>query len=371
MSAAKKSSPSKMDDSEMPPAKKHASMTEATDLLATGKRHLLVAAVPAAVSDLAECCELLAKQYGETAAECAEAYYYYGKALLEMSRMESGVLGNALTGVDIEAEDKAEGEQVEDTEKMTKDEKLEVEEKVADALEENFEKHDKVAKIHDGEIEESEEESGMESQDESEKEKTEKTEEKEDEEPGNLQLAWEMEELAKLIYTRSVAAASGEKKASMTARLCDTYLTLGEVSMEGENYTLAVADIAVCLDMRKKSLPADSRSIAETSYQLGVAQAFAGSYAEAEASLAAAIAVLQTRVKNLGKMEASENITKEIADLETLVTEIKEKIADHKNMKEETLRIGKEAGAGFTGVGGKAATTIGVKKAGSTTVGSA
>merc|ERR1719319_1642126 len=141
------------------------------------------------------------------------------------------------------------------------------------------------------------------------------------------------------------------------ARLCDTYLTLGEGSMEGENYTLAVADIAVCLDMRKKSLPADSRSIAETSYQLGVAQAFAGSYAEAEASLAAAIAVLQTRVKNLGKMEASENITKEIADL--------------KNLKEETLRIGKEAGAGFTGVGGKAATTIGVKKAGSTTVGSA
>jgi len=141
--------------------------------------------------------------------------------------------------------------------------------------------------------------------------------------------------------------------------------------MEGENYALAVADIAVCLDMRKKSLPADSRSIAETSYQLGVAQAFAGSYTEAEASLTAAIAVLETRVKNLGKMEASENITKEIADLETLVTEIKEKITDHKNMKEETLRIGKEAGAGFTGVGGKAATTIGVKKAGSTTVGSA
>ena len=81
--------------------------------------------------------------------------------------------------------------------------------------------------------------------------------------------------------------------------------------------------------------------------------------------------MLETRVKNLGKMEASENITKEIADLETLVTEIKEKITDHKNMKEETLRIGKEAGAGFTGVGGKAATTIGVKKAGSTTVGSA
>ena len=59
---------------------------DANSLLATGKRHLLVGDVPAAVSCLARCCELLSAQFGETAKECAESYFYYGKSLLELSR---------------------------------------------------------------------------------------------------------------------------------------------------------------------------------------------------------------------------------------------------------------------------------------------
>merc|ERR1719427_1708360 len=107
---------------------------EAKTHLATGKRHLLVSDVPAAVTSLALSCELLSTQFGETAKECAESYYYYGKALLELSRLESGVLGNALDGVPEEG-DEANTSQVEDPAKMTDDEKKEVEEKVGEALE--------------------------------------------------------------------------------------------------------------------------------------------------------------------------------------------------------------------------------------------
>jgi nuclear autoantigenic sperm protein len=50
------------------------------------------------LSNFVKACELLSGLYGDTAYECADAYYYYGKALLEMARAEAGVFGNALDG---------------------------------------------------------------------------------------------------------------------------------------------------------------------------------------------------------------------------------------------------------------------------------
>merc|ERR1712002_50723 len=326
---------------------KEDSISDAQALLASGKRHLLVSAIPSAVSDLAECCEMLSKVFGETAVECAEAYYYYGRALLEVSRLESGVLGNALDGVDMDAEDTTGGDtdMVEDPDKMTKDEKLEVEEKVTEALEENFENHDRIARTHSPAVDEEDEEDDSMDQDEDkppvEEDKKEatasksedKTESMEDEDPSNLQLSWEMFELAKVVYKKTAEAASGDGKLEAISKLCDCYLGLGEVSLENENYTQAIADFTECLVIRKANLPPDSRSIAEAHYQLGVAQALHGKYEDAESCLSSAIEVLEARVANLRKMETSHNIAKEITDLEVLVAEIVEKISDHRTME--------------------------------------
>jgi len=145
-----------------------------------------------------------------------------------------------------------------------------------------------------------------------------------------------MLELAKVVYTKSLESCKDkEQKKEMEHKICEAFLGLGEISLENENYVQAVEDFTTCLNKRKDNLPADSRSIAETHYQLGVSLAFNSKYVEAETSLNSAISVLQARIINLKKMEASENITKEITDLENLVTEIKEKIVDHKEMAKE------------------------------------
>merc|ERR1712203_1170577 len=210
------------------------SFEHAKELLAEGKRDLLVHAVPDAVSNCSKACEIMAKQKGEMAAECADAYFYYGKALLELSRVESGVLGNALDGVDMETKtNDVKDALVEDTEAMTTDEKSEIEEKVAVALDENYDKHDLVARAHSGDITEDSEDEAME-EDDAEMVDAEKV----DTEVGNLEQAWQMFDLAKVIYS----------KAGDVSKECGSLTLLGEVSLENSNFKQAVEDLTLCLE---------------------------------------------------------------------------------------------------------------------------
>merc|ERR1712055_66763 len=209
------------------------SMDRALELLNEGKRDLLVSAIPDAVANFSKCCEMLVSLKGEMGVECAEAYFYYGRALLELSRVESGVLGNALDGVDMDADasrtktSPTKGEKVdyvdgmpivEDAEGLPFEKKAEIEEKVADALEENFDKHEMLAKAHNADnTEEITDEDAGDDKMESDSEKT--------EEPGNLEQAWQMFDLAKVIYG----------KAKNEVKECESLVFLGEVSLENSN----------------------------------------------------------------------------------------------------------------------------------------
>merc|ERR1712029_41176 len=98
---------------------------------------------------------------------------------------------------------------------------------------------------------------------------------------------------------------------------------LGEVSIESENYKQAIEDFQTCLK-RQAEFPKDSRCIAETHYQLGVALGYDTQFDEAVTSLKSTISIIQERI-TIKEKEDSEEAKKEVTELKALVPEIEEK----------------------------------------------
>nr|DBA17747.1 TPA: hypothetical protein GDO54_016075 [Pyxicephalus adspersus] len=119
---------------------------EAKKLLGVGSKHMVMRDFHQAVSVLQEACKLLAKKYGETADQCADAFFSYGVALLELARMENGVLGNALEGMPEEEDDEKEEEDpnIPSASNLDKKQRKKLREQVYDAMaeEEKPEKSD-------------------------------------------------------------------------------------------------------------------------------------------------------------------------------------------------------------------------------------
>jgi len=368
---------------------------EALDCLMEGKRHLLCKDIPAAVSSLADACKLMASECGEKAPECGEAYYFYGKALLELARLENVVLGNALSGVP--KEDVCGGStQVDDPEKMTDEERIEVEEKVDEALLENLEKcqvaespllkdvvgvkaeetssgevFDSEKKVEDGDSKdgEAEQESDDEDCEHLDEENADANIAEAEEDPSTLQLAWEVLELSKIICKEQLDEGKEckptETKAALEKRYCETFLLLSEVSVESGNYYQAVEDLKLCLLRQKTLLPADSRNIAETLYHLGVALGHHKNYDEALMSLDGAVSVLVKRLDNLKEMAGTQS-KNETTEIKALMPEVTAKITDMKDMKAETGRKAAELyhiGGKNVDSSSKPVSTIPVKKA--------
>ncbi|XP_026121108.1 nuclear autoantigenic sperm protein-like isoform X4 [Carassius auratus] len=265
---------------------------EAKKLIGTGKRHLVMGDVVSAVSVFQEACAMLAEKYGDTADECGEAFFLCGKALLELARMENTVLGNALEGVPEESSE--EGEKPNDS-------KIESTDNLDD---------------DDDDDEDSEDET--------------KDKESEEDEVGNLQLAWEMLEVSKVIYKRQ----DRKEDQLMAAQI---YLKLGEVGAESGNYTQALEDFNECLTLQLKHLPSHSRLLAETHYQLGTTYIYTAQYSQAIEHFSSSIKVIESRLAMLQEVidksegaEAAKEEKSELEELKLLLPEITEKIEDAK-----------------------------------------
>eukprot|EP00063_Salmo_salar_P003975 XP_013978810.1 PREDICTED: histone-binding protein N1/N2-like isoform X7 [Salmo salar] len=263
-------------------------MAEAKKLIGAGNRHLVMGDVVSAVNVFQEACGMLAERYGDTADECGEAFFLCGKSLLELARMENTVLGDALEGVPEGSSE--EGEKQENS-------KFES----ADNLDDDDDDDDE----GEGTAEDKESE----------------------EEVGNLQLAWEMLEVAKVIYKRK----ANEADQLMAAQ---AYLKLGEVGAESGNYPAAVEDFQDCLALQMKHLPPHSRLLAETHYQLGMTYCYTGQYSQAIQHYSSSVKVIEGRLAMLQEvLDKGENGAEgktELEELKLLLPDIAEKVEDAK-----------------------------------------
>lgn len=303
----------------------------ATSTLHIGKESFAEGNFTDAAAELGVACENFAKVFGELGEECGEAYLSYGKALFHVAVMENEVLGNALEGMAVEEAASSSDSQVESPSKLKEEEKVEVQGSVGKALTENFTKHNLIAKHHN--VVESEED--LEDEDVEMTDSSSKPEDSvEAEDLSNLQLAWEMFELAKVIFGKKVKDTMAEKRMEAQASLWEAITGLGEVAFETGNYELALEDFTSCLQARQAELPKDSRSIAESHFQIARTSAAMGKSTETEANMKAAILVLEERATNLSKMEFSPHLIDEVTDLEELGISLEETLVE---FKEESL----------------------------------
>ncbi|CAK9302639.1 unnamed protein product [Gordionus sp. m RMFG-2023] len=262
-------------------------MVNVENLISQGKKHFLMKEYEQASDNFAEACELLAETFGEMADECAEPLYLYGKALLEAGRMENNLLNNNEN--DSEAED--ETQNIEDT-----THKLNNIEPFDDEPLNNSETLDNIT---------------------------------------NYQLAWEVLDSSRLIYEKK------NDKDSQT-KLADTYLKLGELSLELENYEKAISDLINCLEIQNIYLQPYDRRLAETHYNLSLSYSLLSNYDSAIKSINDAINTIKNRINYLNNLPTSSDFSdskNEVEELEALLKDLHDKLQDYRESKERPFQI--------------------------------
>jgi len=386
-----------------------------------GKKNLILNKYDESVNNIGDACKIFTAKYGEFDPQCAEIYYYYGRALLELARVENTVLGNALNGVNTEETGPIDDSRYGNPEEIPPEEKKEISDKVIDALCENndasiVDKKEEEATVTtpeaaattngDAPVAEkvveaektvetttttttttetpattetetkAEEENGEEDEEDDEEEDEDEDltkndeqvkDEAENEEISSLQRAWEMFALAKLVYTKNFSDDLKFKN----KRIAECLLKLGEISIEQEVYEQAITDIgeSIKLQEAEETSVRDERMLAETFYQLGLAQQFANAFTDAAESFQKSINIIQLRVEKLkGKLETGpwtegdadaelekNTIKDEIAEMEGLLPEMTSKLEEVTAQDQDSAKLIQEAKECFMNGAGAAA----------------
>ncbi|CAH8582637.1 unnamed protein product [Schistosoma turkestanicum] len=151
----------------------------------------------------------------------------------------------------------------------------------------------------------------------------------EDDDVSSLQIAWEVIEVAKKLFSQKEDDASKLNVAECLEKL-------GEISREKEDYDQAVMDLKECLEIRNTILGQKDRRVAESHYQLGTTYAVSGDLENASSSFKASVECLKLLAEDLkSKIEADDQKEEEkellrisLKEIELLIPDVQSRCAD-------------------------------------------
>ncbi|KAG6864847.1 hypothetical protein C0991_006788 [Blastosporella zonata] len=232
-----------------------------------------------AIEHYATALELMTQKVGEDSPETADLYFSYGKALLENAISQSSVLGK----------EQGEDGHEEEAAPVGTNGKGPILSFSGDAEELDGDDDPAIDLFAQAAKTIAEAEATGEGEDE---------DEDEDGEPeDDFNAAWEVLDLARAIYDKQKDEVDDEE---VRLKLADTYIALGDVSLETEKFDQAITDYQAGLDLKTQLLPISSRQIAEAHYKLSmVLDLTPGRLSDAIVQAEKALASVESRLAEL------------------------------------------------------------------------
>lgn len=320
-------------------------IVHAKELYGRGSRNYLVKEYAEAADDLSEVCALYAEIYGDNADELGMPYLLYAKSLIALAQ---GGENKLLEVPDEEADDEDDDEE-EEEQKETKDEAGGSGTKPATNGTNG--KPIDAGEGSSGVVEEAVGSSDAAAAATATTDDTDAATEEDDDSPAaNLQVAWEVLELAVNIFLRQ-----GD---TCAANLADAYFELAEISLENSHFETALRDYSKlfpkpiqlltfyyisisfllenAIDIRMKLPEDDLRLIAELQYKIGLSHLMISSFEESIVAFRKACEVLDAEMTTQrSQTENTEKAAILVLELEELKSEIMNKITEVEETKQQ------------------------------------
>lgn len=284
------------------------------ELFGRGSRNYCVKLYSEAADDLSQVCEIYGEVYGQKSDELGMPYLLYAKSLIAVAQDENKVMNNVPEENEGEDDDEDEEEE-EEGEKPEEEEEVKPETNGIEKTNGHSDEAGPSGEQKTDDMAETDSKGGA---------------DEEDDAAATLQVAWEVLELAAIIF-----AKQGE---SGYTNLADTYLELASISFENSNFELAVKDYEKSIEIYNELPALQRRILAEIHFKIGLSFLMLNSYEQSLVSFKKAVDLLNDEIdEEKSKELQTDEIKNKIADMEDIKEGILGKIIEVEECKETSI----------------------------------